>query len=263
MTYALITGASGGIGLALARELAKRKYNLLLTARSGDRLAEECRKLKSEFSIEANFFACDLSLQDGPNAILQWINSNAYSVSILINNAGYGIWGRVEHSHYADLENMIRLNVESLTQLCHVFIPELKKQPEAYILNVASTAAYQAVPLLTTYAATKAFVVLFTRGLRWELKGTSVSVSCLSPGATSTGFIDRAGMMPLKERADQFSMSSEEVARIAIQGMFKRKAEIIPGFINWITVKLTYLVPKIVTEKIAFGLYDDSNLKKS
>ena len=142
-----------------------------------------------------------------------------------------------------------------MVKVCYALLPELKKHPKSFILNVASTAAYQAVPTLTTYAATKAFVVLFTRGFRRELRKSSVSVSCLSPGATSTGFIERAGMQSMKDRAEKFSMRPETVAKIGIAAMLKGKAEIIPGFVNWISVKLTYLVPKSITEKIAEGLY--------
>ena len=117
---------------------------------------------------------------------------------------------------------------------------------------------YPGVPVIAyinTYAATKAFVILFSRGLRWELKSSGISVSCLSPGATSTGFIDRAGMQSLKERAEKFSMKPEVVAEIAVKQMFKGKAEIIPGFVNWLSANLTYFVPKYVVEKIAAGLY--------
>ena len=173
----------------------------------------------------------------------------------MINNAGYGIWGRVDSTSIESINNMMQLNMNVVANLCHALIPHLKKQRQSYILNVASTAAYQAVPTLTTYAATKAFVVLFTRGLRLELKDSPISVTCLSPGATSTNFIDRAGMESLKEKAEKFSMSAKEVAQIAIKGMFNKKAEVLPGFINWISVQLTYLMPKFIPEKIAAGLY--------
>ncbi len=112
------------------------------------------------------------------------------------------------------------------------------------------------MPTLASYAASKAFVVLFTRGLRYEMKGTNLSVSCLSPGTTSTNFMDRAGMQNLKERAEKFAMSAESVAKIGIEGMFKGKAEIIPGFVNWLSAKLTGFVPKALTEKIAASLYE-------
>ena len=255
MMFALVTGASGGIGLCLAEELAKRKINLLLIARSEDKLTAAATHLKSKYGIEAFILAIDLSQPLAENKVKAWVDAHQWPVNILINNAGYGLWGRAEDLDISTLNNMMQLNMNSMVNLSHSMIPILRKQTQSYILNVASTAAYQAVPTLTVYAATKAFVVLYSRGLRWELKGTGISVSCLSPGATSTGFIDRAGMQSMKERADKFSMKAEVVAAIGIDGMFKRKAEIIPGFVNWISVMATYLLPKTLVERIAYGLY--------
>lgn len=255
MAYALITGASGGIGLCLARELAQRKIDLLLVARSGDRLSKICEDLKKEFNIQAEYLSLDLSEPTAVNSLTNWLKEKSFSVNILINNAGYGIWGTVESTSAEKLSNMMQLNMNVVANLSHAMLPELKKHAKSYILNVASTAAYQAVPTLATYAASKAFVVLFTRGLRMELKETSISVTCLSPGATSTNFIDRAGMDAMKERAEKFSMKPEVVAKIGIDGMFKGKAEILPGFVNWISVQMTYLMPKFIPEKIAAGLY--------
>ncbi|MFM9839968.1 MAG: SDR family NAD(P)-dependent oxidoreductase [Cyclobacteriaceae bacterium] len=259
MAYALITGASGGIGLCLARELAQRKIDLLLVARSGDKLSTICDQLKKEFSIKAEYLSLDLSEPNAVNSLTNWLMEKSFSVNILINNAGYGIWGTVESTSSEKLNNMMQLNMNVVANLSHAMLPELKKHAKSYILNVASTAAYQAVPTLATYAASKAFVVLFTRGLRFELKETSISVTCLSPGATSTNFIDRAGMDAMKERAEKFSMKPEAVAKIAINGMFKGKAEILPGFVNWISVQMTYLMPKFIPEKIAAGLYKTEN----
>ncbi len=255
MAYALITGGSGGIGLCLARELASRKHNILLVARSEEQLSNICTELKKEFNVKAEFLSLDLSLPDAHIKVKSWIDQNSFSVDILINNAGYGIWNTVENTSLQELTNMMQLNMNTLVNLCYTLLPELRKHPKSFIMNVASTAAYQAVPTLATYAATKSFVVLFTRGLKRELMKSSVSVSCLSPGATSTGFVDRAGMQVMKERAEKFSMKPEAVAKIGLAGMLNGKAEIIPGFINWLSVKLTYLVPKNLTEKIAEGLY--------
>jgi uncharacterized protein len=255
MPYALITGASSGIGLELAEQLAKKKIDLLLVARSEDKLKEICNKFQSTYQIKATYLSIDLSASDAIPKVENWILKNSFAVNILINNAGYGIWGRVDATARESLTNMMQLNMNVVATLCHALIPELKKHNQSYILNVASTAAYQAVPTLSTYAASKAFVVLFTRGLRLELRDSSVSVSCLSPGATSTNFIDRAGMNSLKEKAEKFSMSAKDVAQIAINGMFNKKAEILPGFVNWISVQLTYLMPKFIPERIAAGLY--------
>ena len=255
MGYAIVTGASGGIGLCLAREFAAKKYDLLLIARSEDKLLVLAESLQREFNIKASYLALDLSEKKSIPAIKNWIDQNNIAIDVLVNNAGYGTWGVFEQSDLVQLENMMHLNMNAMVDLCYLMIPYLKKKSPAYLLNIASTAAYQAVPTLTTYAATKAFVVLFTRGLRWELKGSGISVSCLSPGATSTGFIDRAGMKSMQERAEKFSMKPEAVAKIAIDQMFRGKAEIVPGFINWISVKLTYFLPKYLIEKIASGLY--------
>lgn len=255
MPYALITGASGGIGLCMARELAQRKIDLLLVARSQDRLSELSKQLANEFGIRVEYLCLDLSQKNAANTVTRWLAEKSFPVNILINNAGYGLWGAVETTPWDQLDNMMQLNMNAVVQLCHAMIPELKRHSKSYILNVASTASYQAVPTLATYAATKGFVVLFTRGLRLELKGTPISVTCLSPGATSTNFIDRAGMESMKEKAEKFSMKPEPVAKIAIEGMFKGKAEILPGFVNWISVQLTYFMPKAIPEKIAEGLY--------
>ncbi len=255
MAYAIVTGASGGIGLAVARELALRKYDLLLVARSSDKLAAECSRFEQEFKIKASFLSLDLADKRSADKLVEWIDVNKAAVSVLVNNAGYGLWGEVAKANFDDLDNMIELNVNMLARLSHRLIPYLKQNTPAYILNVASTAAYQAVPTLSTYAATKAFVVLFTRGLRHELKNTGIMVSCLSPGTTTTGFISRAGLSELRERAEKVSMTPEAVAKIAVRGMFKGKAEIIPGFVNWISVQLTYFFPKKMVEGIAAGLY--------
>jgi len=255
MPFALITGASGGIGLSIAHELAKRKIDLLLVARSEEKLAEAKKNITEKYKVNVEFISLDLSVPEGARSVYTWIIKNSYPISILVNNAGYGIWGNVDKTPLPQLLNLMQLNMVTLVELCHLMIPELKKQKQSYILNIASTAAYQAVPTLVTYAATKSFVVLFTRGLRNELRETNISVTCVSPGATSTNFIDRAGMAILKERAEKFSMPADQVAKIAINGMFHKKAEIIPGLMNWVSVQLTYLFPKHIIETIAAGLY--------
>jgi len=256
--FALITGASGGIGYYFAHELARKKHNVLLVARSGDKLMELKNLLTERYQIQCEYIAMDLSVAGAADQLFDWCTTRNYEINILINNAGYGLFGYFEKQEVTEVKNMMQLNMNTLMELCHIFLPMLKTKPKAYIMNVASTASYQAVPTLSVYAATKAFVVLFTRGLRYELKNTSVSVSCLSPGATSTNFIDRARLQAIKERADKFSMSAGSVARIGIDGMFKGKPEIIPGFVNWFSSQLTGFVPKVLTEKIAAGLYKDA-----
>ena len=141
--------------------------------------------------------------------------------------------------------------------LTHVLLPVLHRAPKAYVLNVASTAAYQAVPSLALYAASKAFLLSFSRGLRYELKSSNVSVTCLCPGATITSFADRAGMgAELQATANKVSMTAEAVAEAAVAGMLVGEAEIIPGVLNKVSAGLTSMVPKGLVEKIAAGIYE-------
>jgi short-subunit dehydrogenase len=240
----LITGASQGIGFELAQQFQKVGYRVVGVARTLP---------NQQYLFDAQIM--DVTNEEAIKKTITYIQKKYGRLDVLINNAGYGLWGAVETTPWDQLDNMMQLNMNAVVQLCHALIPELKRHSKSYILNVASTASYQAVPTLATYAATKGFVVLFTRGLRMELKGTPISVTCLSPGATSTNFIDRAGMESMKEKAEKFSMKPEAVAKIAIDGMFKGKAEILPGFVNWISVQLTYFMPKAIPEKIAEGLY--------
>ncbi|MBL7850769.1 MAG: SDR family oxidoreductase [Cyclobacteriaceae bacterium] len=255
MAYALITGASGGIGLALARELAARKHDLLLIARSGQTLEKLASDIRQQYRVKVDILAMDLAAPNAAQAVFNWLQSSNYSVDILVNNAGFGSWGLYEEIPESEFQGMMQLNMVTLANLCRLLLPMLKKQEKAYILNVSSTAAYQAVPTLSLYAATKAFVLVLTRGLNWELQGTSVSASCLSPGPTTTGFIDRANLGRIKDRAEKFSMSAEAVANIAIKGMLAGKPEIIPGLTNWLSAKLAEIVPKGIPERIARNLY--------
>jgi uncharacterized protein len=260
MAFALITGASNGIGLCLAKELAAKKYDLLLVSRDETRLKKLQQEWQTQFSITVHYLPLDLSLPESPAKVLEWAADR--DVEILINNAGFGIWGEVQANNPKELSSLIQLNQITLIELCRSFIPRFnKRKSKSYILNVASTAAYQAVPFLAVYSASKAFVVSFTRALRWELRNTGISISCLSPGTTSTGFMDRAHMNDsLKQKAEKFTMSAEEVARAGVSGMFNSKAEIIPGFINWLSSKMVSFVPKTITERVAYNLYkSDSN----
>ena len=255
MSYALITGASKGIGKSIAFELAGKGCSLLLVARSEQLLKDLAMELENKFTVKVNYLAVDLSQSDAPQNVFQWCVKNQFEVNILINNAGYGLWGMFEKINLTEQLNMMQLNMQTMVGLTHLFIPVLKKNKSAYILNTASIAALQAVPTLSVYAATKAFVIAFSRGLKMELKSSSIKVSCLIPGATDTGFMDRANMGALKEFAKKFEMSADEVAKIAVAGMFKNKLEIIPGLGNIIAAVGTKLLPKKVAENIAAGIY--------
>ncbi|WP_018341716.1 SDR family NAD(P)-dependent oxidoreductase [Cytophaga aurantiaca] len=256
MNYALITGASKGIGKSIAEALAAKGNNLLLISRSEETLKELSLSIGQRYKVRVDYLAADLSHAGSTEVILKWLTEKNYSVDTLVNNAGYGIWGKFSDRSIESHNEMLQLNMLTLVQLTYALIPQLKKHPKSYILNVASTAAYQAVPTLSLYAASKSFVLLFTRGIRLELQSTGVSVSCLCPGPTATDFVERAGMSAdIKKKSDTFSMTADEVAKIGVNGLYKGKAEIIPGLLNKIIVVLTAWLPKFVTEKIANDLY--------
>ena len=176
---------------------------------------------------------------------------------MLVNNAGYGLSGPFEKYPVEAHQEMIQVNITTLVSLSRYYLPDLKKQSAAYILNIASTAAFLSVPFLSAYAASKAFVLRFSRGLRDELKGTTVSVTCICPGPTDTDFINRAqvGAKGLKT-AEKFNMTPEAVASTAVNSLFARRAEVIPGAMNKFSSTMVWLLPKPLVEKIARNLYD-------
>jgi short-subunit dehydrogenase len=201
--------------------------------------------------------AIDLTQNNVAQQILQWVETKQYKVNILINNAGFGLAGRFEAYPYAKTADMMQINMQTLTELCYVFLPMLKAQSKSYILNIASSTAYQAIPNMSVYAATKVYVLYFSRGLKMELKDTSVSVTVISPGATDTNFNDVAQIgEKAREQAKKVTMSPQEVAQISIESMFAEKTEVVPGFINKLGKLLVWLAPKSLTEKVAKGIYE-------
>ena len=151
MGYAVVTGASGGIGLCLARELAAKKFNLLLIARSEDKLSVACQSLEQEFKIKASYLTLDLSEKKSMDMIHTWILQNQPEIEVLVNNAGYGLWGAVEQVSLTQLENMMKLNMTALVDLCYLMIPYLRKRTPSHILNVASMAGFAPIPVKNLY----------------------------------------------------------------------------------------------------------------
>ncbi len=257
MTYALITGASKGIGKAIAIELAKKKNNLLLVARNEEQLATLAEEIIKDYKVDCNFIAMDLSEDNAGLKLFNWCANNDFVVDILVNNAGYGLSGNVENYDMAAYHNMMQVNMATPLALILQFLPQLKQQPKAYILNIASSAAYQAVPGLCVYAATKSFVFSLSRGLRYELRNTSVSVTVVNPGTTDTNFANRAQVTNERalKAAEKLNMTPEAVAKIAVDGMYAGKAEVIPGFINKLGAFLTVILPNKLLEGGAAGIY--------
>lgn len=257
MTYALITGASKGIGKAIATELARRQFNVLLVARSDDQLRQLADQLRQTYGVQADYLAVDLSANDAAQRVFDWCQMRTYVVQTLVNNAGYGLSGPFETYSIAEHENMMAVNMTALMQLCRLFLPVLRQQPNAYILNIASSAAYQAVPGLSLYAATKAFVLTFSRGLHQELRKTSISVTAVSPGSTDTEFAARArvGEKALKA-AEKINMTPDAVAKIAVDSMLAGKIEVITGVVNKLGAFAAWLLPKGFVERTAGKIYE-------
>jgi short-subunit dehydrogenase len=256
MKYTLITGASKGIGKSMAQILASKKRNLLLVARSGDLLQKIAHNLKQQYQIETDWLAVDFTEEGASQKIYQWCLENNYSLDILINNAGYGLSGPFDSYTAKEHTDMMQVNMNVLVELCSLFLPDLKSAEEAHILNIASSAAYQSVPGLNVYAASKAFVLSFGRGLQYELKNTNVSVTTICPGGTDTDFANRANLNSKARKAgEKLNMSSEEVAKQAIAAMFAGKTEKILGFINQMGAAFVWLLPKKIVEKMAAGVY--------
>ena len=220
--FTVITGASGGIGRALAFACADVGRNLVLTARNASALAALCAEIITRHGVEARFLPLDLVDADAARRLLTYCVDEDLAVDMLINNAGCGFFGLFDELSLDAQVSMINLNVTALVRLCHGFLPLLKKQERSYLLNVASVAALYPLPYYSAYSATKAFVHSFTKALAFETRNTPVSVCCLLPGDTDTDFFRRAG----NERVRKGTMSPRSVADFALEGLFAGKTEL-------------------------------------
>lgn len=255
-TYALVTGASAGIGQAIAEELASRHINVLLVALPGTGLPKVAQHITQSYPVKAEWFEIDLTLPKATKRVITWCRYNEYRVNILVNNAGFGNLRSFEITDAGLLEKMMFLNNQALVMLTHQFIPELRKNAEAYILNVGSLASFLPLPNKSVYAATKSFVYAFSSSLRLELLSQNISVSCLCPGGTRTNKGNLERIQKIGLLGNIFSQSAEEVAEEAVAGMLKRKHRIIPGFHNRVLYNLSRVLPESLIYFIVQQLFN-------
>lgn len=259
MSYALITGASKGIGKAVAECLAKRKFDLLLVARTEDLLQQNSADWKEKYGIDVNYLSLDLTSPNAAEQVAEWVDSHHWQVQVLINNAGYGLWGYFQDLNRKEQDQMLQINMQTLFNITYLMLPVLKENIPAYILNVGSMAGLQAMPSLSAYSASKAFVNNFSRALHEELKPHNIFVTLLAPGSVNTHFVERSGMHHMEKIAKKTSMEPWEVAEIAVDALFKRKKQIIPGFTNRLAAYGIKHVSKNRIEKLMARLYRKKN----
>lgn len=228
----LITGASSGIGEELAHQLAAKGHNVVLVARRVDRLRALADDLQRRHGIRADVLPADLGDPAARERLVTEIDGLDLSLSAVINNAGFGGSGFFARSDQETEREMVRVNVDALHHLTGAFVPGLVERGEGAVLNVASLAASQPLPLFATYAATKAFVLSFSEALHAELSGTGVSVTALCPGPVPTEFGERAGMGDVEETLPSLAtVPVEQVAREAIEGMERGRRTVTPGIL--------------------------------
>ncbi len=230
---ALVTGASSGIGAAIARELASRGHAVTLVARREERLRSLADELSSEHGVEAGVIAADLIDADSRAELELELARNGRYPEVLVNNAGFGSRGEFITNDTGRMTDMVRLNVEAVVELTSRFLPGMVQRGRGAIINVSSTSAFQPLPGAAVYAAGKAFVLSFSEAIRTELRGSGVTVTAVCPGPVKTEFTDAAGMGGIEdETPDVFWTSVETVARLAVAGAEADKRVVVPGALN-------------------------------
>ena len=248
MNTTLITGASSGIGEAFARKLAARGHNLLLVARSEDKLITLCNELGRVKSISAQYVAMDLSQPAAAKQLFEETQKRELEIDLLINNAGFGSLGDFAELDLARALNMIDLNISALVELTNRFLIPMRERKNGAIINVASTAGFQPVPFMATYAATKAFVLSFSEALHEENRPYGIKVMALCPGVTDTNFFAAAHMQKPPGRVAQ---TADDVVDAALRGLKRGRGHIISGWTNFFMIESERLVPRSLSARVA------------
>jgi short-subunit dehydrogenase len=247
MSTVLITGASGGIGYELAKLFARDRHNLILVARSADKLAQVATELQAQ-GVTVKTIPLDLTEPPAARFLFNQVQSQGLSVDILINNAGFGAYGEFATMSEEEIFGQISLNVTTLTHLTRLFLPAMIARRSGRIMNVASTAGFQPGPLMAVYYATKAYVISFSEALANEVRNSGVTVTCFCPGPTHTGFAARAGNDKSRIFKQFGAMNAAKVALDGYRAVMEGRTLAISGAQNWIVAQSTRFAPrKMVT----------------
>lgn len=252
MATALITGASSGIGLELAKVFARTKHDVVLVARSEDKLRSLADELSEAHGVQATVFCHDLTDRSAAQALFDQVQQSNLTVDVLVNNAGYGDYGEFAKSDWNKLEGMILLNVLALTHLTRLFLPAMVQRQSGQILNVSSTAAFQPGPMMAVYFATKAYVLSFSEAIAAETEDKGINVTVLCPGPTQSDFIDRANMnqMALANDSSRDKLpTSAEVAQFGYDALQKGQVVAVHGVANKLMTFSTRLAPRSIIRK--------------
>ena len=247
---ALITGGSSGIGLAIAHELAKLKYDLLLVSNQEKELALSKEALEQQYGINCLLLEIDLATIDAAHQVFDYCLEQQLNIEILINNVGFLIMAEVLDTDPATVSKMIQLHLHTPTMLCRLFGEQMKTRKHGQIMNVSSISAVMPYPLISLYGPTKTYLRYFTRALRTELRPYGINVTCLIPGATITGLYDLTNVNVALLKSLGIFHTPQFVARRAVKGLLKRRALVVPGLINKITIRLMPLIPTFIITAI-------------
>jgi uncharacterized protein len=240
----LVTGASSGIGAELARVFAKHGSALVLTARSVDKLDLLAKELREKHGVAVSVVAADLAKADGPRRLLEVLAQQRLQVDVLVNNAGYGGFGAFVETEWADRAGMLQLNVVSLTELAQRLLPGMVARKRGGVLNVASTAAFQPGPFTAVYSASKAYVLSFSEAVAEEVAASGVTVTALCPGATVTGFANRAAMEGSRLFRAKGLPDAASVAQAGYEGFRRGATVVIPGLKNSFLAQSVRFMPR-------------------
>jgi uncharacterized protein len=253
--WALVTGASAGIGQALAEELAQGGTNLVLTARRKERLESLAEQLQATYKIKAAILAADLAQSSAPEAIFEFTQARGLEIDLLVNNAGFGQYGEFHAVERQRLLEMVQVNCAAVVHLTRLYLPAMVAKRRGDVLIVASTASFQAVPYISTYAATKAFDLYLAEALAEEMKPYGIRVCALCPGTTASEFHEVAGH-PDRSKGPQ--QSAETVARNGLEALAAGKSYVISGLGNYFGAHIQRLVPRRLVTKVAAKLFRES-----